>query len=111
LIRRIIQASSNPNDIVLDCFSGSGTTLEVAANLGRKWIGIDNSLEAIATTLKRFAHGTEPMGDFVGKRLAQNAAKNKSLPLFRTMDFSLYSISTSAAQLTSVLTQWRNWIE
>jgi adenine-specific DNA-methyltransferase len=70
LLARIIEASSNPGDLVLDCFSGSGTTLAVASGLGRAWIGIDNSVEAIATTLKRFARGTEPMGDFVNQRLA-----------------------------------------
>jgi len=52
---------------VLDCFSGSGTTLVVANQLQRRWIGIDNSGTAIETTLRRFAHGSSPMGDFVQK--------------------------------------------
>ncbi len=65
LLKRIIQASSNPDDLILDCFSGSGTTLAVASELNRRWIGIDNSVEAIRTTLKRFKSGTKPMGDFV----------------------------------------------
>lgn len=43
MMARIIKASSNPGDIVLDCFSGSGTTLSVAGSLGRNWIGIDDS--------------------------------------------------------------------
>ena len=72
LLRRIILASSNPGDIVLDCFSGSGTTLAVASELGRRWIGIDNSPEAIRITLKRFAMGLEPMGDYVRKKKNQN---------------------------------------
>lgn len=67
LLTRIIQASSNPGDIVLDCFAGSGTTLAVSSKLKRKWIGIDNSLEAITTILRRLTHGTQPMGDFVTK--------------------------------------------
>ena len=41
LLERIIQASSNEGDLVLDPFAGSGTTLAVADRLGRKWIGID----------------------------------------------------------------------
>ena len=65
LIARIISASSNPGDLVLDCFSGSGTTLETAHRLDRHWLGVDNSAEAIRTTLTRFAKGVEPMGDFV----------------------------------------------
>ncbi len=65
LLERIIGASSNPGDLVLDCYAGSGTTLGVADRLGRRWIGIDASPEAIATTLRRFAQGTERMGDFV----------------------------------------------
>ena len=68
ILARIIKASSNPGDLVLDCFSGSGTMLAVAGDLGRSWIGIDNSSEAICTTLRRFAKGTQPMGDFVSKR-------------------------------------------
>lgn len=67
VLERIIQASSNPNDLVLDCFSGSGTTLAVASQLGRRWIGIDSGLEALAATLKRFGGGTEKIGDYVVK--------------------------------------------
>lgn len=65
LIGRIIEASSNHGDLVLDCFCGSGTTLEAAHRLGRNWLGVDNSAEAIRTTLSRFSQGVEPMGDFV----------------------------------------------
>ena len=43
LLKRIIEASSNKDDIVLDPFCGCGTTLVVAHQLGRKWIGIDVS--------------------------------------------------------------------
>ncbi|MDR2694394.1 MAG: site-specific DNA-methyltransferase [Chitinispirillales bacterium] len=45
LLRKIILASSNQGDIVLDPFSGSGTTLVVAEQLGRKWIGCEMSEE------------------------------------------------------------------
>jgi adenine-specific DNA-methyltransferase len=55
MLKVIIEASSNPDDIVLDCFSGSGTTLVSAEELGRRWIGIDNSPSAIEATLKRLA--------------------------------------------------------
>lgn len=72
LIERIIQASSSKGDIVLDCFSGSGTTLDVAEQLGRSFIGIDNSSEAIFNTFKRFINGLESMGDFVKSKNNQS---------------------------------------
>ncbi|OGN89188.1 MAG: hypothetical protein A2158_02950 [Chloroflexi bacterium RBG_13_46_14] len=53
LLERIIRASSNERDIVLDPFCGCGTTLVAAEKLGRKWIGIDISADAIEITEKR----------------------------------------------------------
>ena len=53
MLKVIIEASSNPNDIVLDCFAGSGTTAVCAEELGRRWIAIDNSPWATEATLKR----------------------------------------------------------
>lgn len=53
LLERIIKASSNPGDIVFDCFMGSGTTQAVAMKLGRRFIGADINLGSIQTTTKR----------------------------------------------------------
>jgi DNA modification methylase len=53
LLERIIKASSNPNDIVLDAFCGCGTALVAAQNLGRQWIGIDISPTACNVMAKR----------------------------------------------------------
>ena len=53
LLERIIQASSNPGDLVLDCFVGSGTTPAVAQKLGRRWIASDINKGAVQTTSKR----------------------------------------------------------
>jgi len=41
LIERLVKASSNQNDLVLDCFAGSGTTVVVCEKLNRRWIGIE----------------------------------------------------------------------
>jgi DNA modification methylase len=53
LLDRIIKASSNKGDIVLDAFCGGGTTLVAAQRLNRKFIGIDQSVEAIAISRRR----------------------------------------------------------
>ena len=53
LLDRIIKASSNEGDLVLDCFCGSGTTAAVAEKLNRRWIACDLGRFAIHTTRKR----------------------------------------------------------
>jgi adenine-specific DNA-methyltransferase len=68
LVSRLIAATTNPGDLVLDCFCGSGTTLEAAASLGRRFMGIDIADSAIKATVKRLRDGRGRMGDFVGAR-------------------------------------------
>jgi site-specific DNA-methyltransferase (adenine-specific) len=53
LLERILLASSEPGDLVLDCFCGSGVTPTVAEQLGRRWIAADQGEMAIATTYER----------------------------------------------------------
>lgn len=55
LLERIIQASSDPDDLVADFFCGSGTTLVAAKRLGRRWLGCDISKKAIAIAERRLA--------------------------------------------------------
>jgi DNA modification methylase len=62
LIGRIIRASSNEGDVVLDCFAGSGTTAAVAEKLGRRWIAMDCGKLAIYTTQKRLFSLTTTIG-------------------------------------------------
>ncbi len=62
LLERIISASSNEGDIVLDAFAGSGTTLAVAEKLGRRWIGMDCGKLAIYTIQKRMLNLTTQIG-------------------------------------------------
>ena len=54
LLERIIRASSNEGDVVLDAYCGCGTTVAVAQRLGRRWIGIDVTYQSIALILYRF---------------------------------------------------------
>lgn len=53
LLARILTLSTDPGDLVFDCFMGSGTTQAVAMKLGRRFIGADINLGAIETTTKR----------------------------------------------------------
>jgi DNA modification methylase len=54
LLERIVAASSNPGDVVLDPFCGCGTAIAAAERLGRNWIGIDITYLAIAVMKQRF---------------------------------------------------------
>jgi len=84
MLKRIIETSSRPGDLVLDCFAGSGTTLVAAEELGRNWIGVDIGDEAIATIVNRLRYGSKPMGDYVKKK-----KKNvDTMPLFDDNSFS-----------------------
>ena len=68
MLKMIISASSNPEDLVIDPFSGSGTTIHAARELGRKYIGVDASFSAAKATLHRMRYGLQPMGDYVNKK-------------------------------------------
>ena len=63
LLEKIIMASSNPGDLVFDCFMGSGTTQAVAMKLGRRFIGADINLGAIQTTTKRLLSVAKELKD------------------------------------------------
>jgi hypothetical protein len=98
---------------VLDCFAGSGTTLAVASELGRKWIGIDNSIEAMRTMINRFAFGLQRMGDYVSERIEKPTIP--LLPMFEEdenivsyghvpiEDFTLYAEPQLADELSLVV--------
>ncbi len=63
LLQRFIEAhTSNPDDIVLDCFSGSGTTPVVSEKLGRRWISMDCGKLSLYTIQKRLFHLTANIG-------------------------------------------------
>ena len=117
LLERIVLASSDTDSLVLDCFSGSGTTLDVAARNKRRWLGIDQSPEAIKTTLNRFRNGLQPMGDYVE---SESRHQQQPLPLqfgnsvdisvLPIKQFSLYAASSCAGDLDEVIAEWKRFI-
>ena len=65
LLERVVKASSNPGDIVLDCFAGSGTTGAVAHKMKRRWIMIEMGKHAhthIIPRLEKVINGNDPAG-------------------------------------------------
>ena len=107
MLKRIILASSNKNDLVLDAFSGSGTTIAIAEELGRQWIAIDNSPLAIETTIHRLARGTEPMGDFVnsnGTQIKQEALLDTNRVLRSGLDV-YFEISPELQNISEALVE------
>ena len=77
LLERIIQASSNPGDVVLDPFCGCGTAIAAAEKLGRQWIGIDItylSINLIENRMKRMFPGLQ--FEVVGKPKDLASARN-----------------------------------
>ena len=70
LLERIIKASSNEGDLILDCFCGSGTTAATAEKLNRRWITCDLGRFSIHTARKRFL-GTNDVKPFVVQNLGK----------------------------------------
>ncbi len=64
IMKRIIQASSNAGDVVLDFFAGSGTTGEACRALGRRFVLVDNNEEALQVMARRFAR--DPAVEWIG---------------------------------------------
>lgn len=75
LLKRIILAASNEGDLVMDCFSGSGTTLAVAEKLNRRWIGCDIGKFALYTIQKRLLQINSSKDLINNKKLYQNLCR------------------------------------
>jgi site-specific DNA-methyltransferase (adenine-specific)/adenine-specific DNA-methyltransferase len=88
LLERIISTSSKTNDIVLDCFMGSGTTQTVALKLGRRYIGADINIGAIQVTTKRLLITT----DELYKTNQQQRLDSSNLPILYT-GFEVYNVN------------------
>ena len=102
LLERIINASSNPGDIVLDAFCGCGTALVAAEKLGRQWIGIDISPTACRVMAKRLRDVFPELKEdetlwrsgrgFVVRDLPWSEAKLRLLPPFEFENWAVIAI-------------------
>lgn len=107
LLERIIASCSNPGDLVLDCFIGSGTTADVAQRLGRRWIGCDINKGAIQTTAKRIqevmkAQATDlapQQGDLVGTTEPPQKPCQLYFATYRVNDYDLQIQHNEAVEL------------
>lgn len=81
LLERIIQASSNEGDLILDAYCGCGTTVSVAQRLKRDWIGIDITYHSISLILKRLAdtYGEQIINDITVDGIPQDMEAARAL--------------------------------
>ncbi|MGH3056370.1 MAG: DNA methyltransferase, partial [Gaiellaceae bacterium] len=94
LLDRIITASSNKGDIVLDAFCGCGTALVSAQNLRRKWIGVDVSPTACRVMAKRLwsdCRRTEGK-DFVIRDLPRSEKQLRAMPPFEFENWAVIAL-------------------
>ncbi|MGI8752066.1 MAG: DNA methyltransferase [Acidimicrobiales bacterium] len=100
LLERIIAASSNEGDVVLDPFCGCGTTIDAAQKLGRRWVGIDITYLAVDLIRKRLRHTYGP--DIEGTYRVRGIPTDVegALELFRDnpFDFERWAVSLVNAQ-------------
>ena len=109
LLERIILASSNEGDLILDCFIGSGTTAAVAQKLGRRWIGCDINKGAIQTTAKRLQGvmrdqaqtlaAASSQGELVARDDAPPAPCQLGFSTWRVNDYDLHIQHNEAVEL------------
>ena len=100
IAERIIEVSSNPGDIVLDCFLGSGTTAVVAQKMGRRWIGVDINKGAIQTTVKRLQGVIlEQAEKAKGKTKALPGMETEETPAPVQLGFAVYRVNDYDLQI------------
>lgn len=97
LLERILAASSNPGDVVLDPFCGCGTTLHAAARMDRKWIGIDITHLAIALIRRRLNEAFPEM-EFNTIGVPKDSDGARALALADTYEFQKWALSMIDAQ-------------
>jgi site-specific DNA-methyltransferase (adenine-specific) len=97
LLERIINASSNPGDVVLDPFCGCGTAVHAAEKLGRRWIGIDITYLAINLIEKRMRDAF-PNVQFAVEGIPKDLESAHNLALRDKYQFQWWACSLVGAQ-------------
>jgi len=100
LLERIVSASSNQGDVVLDPFCGCGTTIDAAQRLGRQWIGIDITFIAVDLIEKRLRHayGDSVIGSYETAGIPRDMGSAHSLFERSPFDFERWAVSRISAQ-------------
>jgi DNA modification methylase len=93
LLERIISASSNPGDVVLDPFCGCGTTVHAAQKLGRQWIGIDVTHLAISLIERRLRDAFGKDAEFTTYGVPKDLAAAKDLATRDKHEFEKWAIT------------------
>lgn len=96
LLEIFVEVGSNPGDLVLDCFCGSGTTLAVAQKLGRRWIGCDINLGAIQTTTKRLNQILEEQKQ---KKLVDKFEGLNAFKIYNVNDYEVFKNEIEAEEI------------
>lgn len=138
LLRRIIETATDPGDLVLDCFAGSGTTPAVAQKLHRAWIACDSSPGSVQTTSRRLQSviqeqkanddrqpADEPTlsftthridGDQSSKHGEKEGTASMRISVQRTSDsvcveVRAFSLPTVAERLSQPISDWRALVQ
>jgi site-specific DNA-methyltransferase (adenine-specific) len=90
LLKRIVLASSNEGDVVLDPFCGCATTCVAAQQLQRKWIGIDIEKQAVNVLIQRLSDAGRLFRDFVATDQIPKRSDLKEVPKTQSMKERLY---------------------
>ena len=97
LLERIISSATNPEDLVFDCFMGSGTTQAVAMKLGRRFIGADINLGSIQTTTKRLIN--------VASELNEQLQENEKYTGFEVYNVNNYDFFRNPLEAKELIIQ------
>ena len=90
LLERIIKASSNEGDMILDPFCGCATACVAAEKLNRKWIGIDLSSKAYELVNYRLGKSVDEIGDILHRKDIPRRTDMENLPKYTTHKHTLF---------------------